>query len=285
LAAAMMLAGDGYAQQTPASSPAATTPAAPSATTPKAPAKKPGTTAGKSATAATALTTRKQKFSYALGMNIGGGLGGNLKKQGVEVDSALVAQGLKDSLAGSKTRLTEDEAKAVLTEMQNEVRKQQQEKAAQAGAANKTEGEAFLAANKAKEGVVTLPDGLQYKILKAGTGPKPAATDSVVCNYKGTLINGTEFDSSYKRGQPATFGVGQVIKGWTEALQLMPVGSKWQLFIPSSLAYGDRGAGAEIGPDATLIFEVELISIQDKTKDDKSKDDKAKDEKKDEQKK
>jgi FKBP-type peptidyl-prolyl cis-trans isomerase FklB len=201
------------------------------------------------------------------------------------VDSALVAQGLKDSLAGSKTRLTEDEAKAVLTEMQNEVRKQQQEKAAQAGAANKTEGEAFLAANKAKEGVVTLPDGLQYKILKAGTGPKPAATDSVVCNYKGTLINGTEFDSSYKRGQPATFGVGQVIKGWTEALQLMPVGSKWQLFIPSSLAYGDRGAGAEIGPDATLIFEVELISIQDKTKDDKSKDDKAKDEKKDEQKK
>jgi FKBP-type peptidyl-prolyl cis-trans isomerase FklB len=285
LAAAMMLAGDGYAQQTPASSPAATTPAAPSATTPKAPAKKPGTTAAKSATAATALTTRKQKFSYALGMNIGGGLGGNLKKQGVEVDSALVAQGLKDSLAGSKTRLTEDEAKAVLTEMQNEVRKQQQEKAAQAGAANKTEGEAFLAANKAKEGVVTLPDGLQYKILKAGTGPKPAATDSVVCNYKGTLINGTEFDSSYKRGQPATFGVGQVIKGWTEALQLMPVGSKWQLFIPSSLAYGDRGAGAEIGPDATLIFEVELISIQDKTKDDKSKDDKAKDEKKDEEKK
>ncbi len=161
--------------------------------------------------------------------------------------------------------------------MQNEVRKQQQEKMQEAGAANKTEGEAFLAANKSKDGVVTLPSGLQYKILTAGTGPKPTASDSVVCNYRGTLINGTEFDSSYKRGQPATFGVGQVIKGWTEALQLMPVGSKWQLFIPSSLAYGERGAGAEIGPNATLIFEVELLSIQDKTKDDKSKEDKKDD--------
>ena len=275
-----MLAGDGYAQQTPASTPPATTPAAPAATTPKTPAKKTGTTAAKSATAATALTTRKQKFSYALGMNIGGGLGTNLKKQSVEVDPALVAQGLKDSLAGTKTRLTDDEAKAVLTEVQNEVRKQAQEKAAEAGVANKKEGEAFLAANKGKEGVVTLPSGLQYKILTAGTGPKPTSSDTVVCNYKGTLIDGKEFDSSYKRGQPATFGVGQVIKGWTEALQLMPVGSKWQLFIPSSLAYGERGAGADIGPDATLVFEVELLSIQDKTKDDKTKDDKAKDDKK-----
>jgi FKBP-type peptidyl-prolyl cis-trans isomerase len=146
----------------------------------------------------------------------------------------------------------------------------------EAAAKNKTEGEAFLAANKAKDGVVTLPSGLQYKILTAGTGPKPTASDSVVCNYRGTLINGTEFDSSYKRGQSATFGVGQVIKGWTEALQLMPVGSKWQVVIPSSLAYGDRGAGAEIGPNATLIFEVELLSIQEKAKDDKSKDDKSK---------
>jgi len=274
-----MLAGDGYAQQTPASTPPATTPAAPAATTPKTPAKKTGTTAAKSATAATALTTRKQKFSYALGMNIGGGLGTNLKKQSVEVDPALVAQGLKDSLAGTKTRLTDDEAKAVLTEVQNEVRKQAQEKAAEAGVANKKEGEAFLAANKGKEGVVTLPSGLQYKILTAGTGPKPTSSDTVVCNYKGTLIDGKEFDSSYKRGQPATFGVGQVIKGWTEALQLMPVGSKWQLFIPSSLAYGERGAGADIGPDATLVFEVELLSIQDKTKDDKTKDDKTKDDK------
>jgi len=278
-----MLAAEGYAQQTPATStPAAATPAAPAATTPKAaaaanaPAKKTGTTA-KTAAAPAALTTRKDKFSYALGMNIGSGLGANLKKQSVEVDWNLVAEGMKDGAAGSKTRLTEDEAKAVLTEVQNEVRKQQQEKAQQVAAANMTEGEAFLAANKGKEGVITLPSGLQYKILTAGTGPKPTASDSVVCNYRGTLINGTEFDSSYKRGEPATFGVGQVIKGWTEALQLMPVGSKWQLFIPSSLAYGERGAGAEIGPNATLIFEVELLSIQDKTKDDKSKGEKKDD--------
>jgi FKBP-type peptidyl-prolyl cis-trans isomerase FklB len=134
----------------------------------------------------------------------------------------------------------------------------------QAGETNKKQGDAFLAANKGKEGVVTLPSGLQYKILSAGTGPKPATSDSVVCNYRGTLIDGTEFDSSYKRGQPATFPVGGVIKGWTEALQLMPVGSKWQLFVPSELAYGERGTGADIGPNAVLIFEVELLSIQDK---------------------
>ncbi len=276
-----MLAGDGYAQQTPpASTPSATTPAAPKATTAKtsstakAPAKK--------ATAATPVTlkTKKEKFSYALGMNIGNGLGTNLKKQSVEFDPALVAKGLNDSMAGGKTLLTEEEAKTVLSDMQKAVQEQQQAKAKAAGEKNKTEGEAFLAANKSKEGVVTLPDGLQYKIEKEGTGAKPAATDSVVCNYKGTLIDGTEFDSSYKRGQPATFGVSQVIKGWTEALQLMPVGSKWQLFIPSTLGYGERGAGGEIGPDATLIFEVELLSIVDKNADkgkEEKKDDKSKD--------
>ena len=285
-----MLAGDGYAQQTPASTPTATTPAAPAATTKtagttaKAPAKKTGTAA---TAVAPALTTRTQKFSYALGMNIGNGLGGTLKKQSVDVDWNLVAKGLKDSTGGGKTSLTQEEAQAVLTEVQNEVRKQQQEKAQQAAATNKTEGEAFLAANKSKAGVVTLPSGLQYKILTAGTGPKPTASDSVVCNYRGTLINGTEFDSSYKHGQPVTFGVGGVIKGWTEALQLMPVGSKWQLFIPSNLAYGEQGAGGgQIGPNATLIFEVELISIADKTKDDKSKgEDKKEEPKKDDQKK
>jgi len=212
-------------------------------------------------------------------MNIGSGLGANLKKQSVEVDSTLVSQGLKDAMSGGKTRLTEDEAKAVLKEVQTEVQKQQQEKAQQAAAANKTEGEAFLAANKSKDGVVTLPSGLQYKILTAGTGPKPTASDSVKCNYKGTLIDGKEFDSSYKRGQPATFAVGQVIKGWTEALQLMPVGSKWQIFVPSSLGYGERGAGAEIGPNATLIFEVELLSIEEKKKDDKSNGDKSEEKK------
>jgi FKBP-type peptidyl-prolyl cis-trans isomerase len=276
----MMLVGDGYAQQTPAAStPAATTPAAPAATTPKAattakaPAKKTGT-ATKSA-AAPALTTRKQKFSYALGMNIGSGLGANLKKQSVEVDSTLVSQGVKDAMSGGKTRLTQEEAQAVLKEVQTEVQKEQQAKMKEAADKNKGEGEAFLAANKSKDGVVTLPSGLQYKILTAGTGPKPTASDSVKCNYRGTLINGTEFDSSYKRGQPATFAVGQVIKAWTEALQLMPVGSKWQLFVPSSLAYGERGAGAEIGPNATLIFEVELLSIEEKAKDEKSKDDKT----------
>jgi FKBP-type peptidyl-prolyl cis-trans isomerase FklB len=134
---------------------------------------------------------------------------------------------------------------------------------------NKSKGETFLAQNKSKEGVVTLPSGLQYKILKEGSGPKPSASDTVVCNYRGTLVDGKEFDSSYKRGQPATFPVSGVIKGWTEALQLMPVGSKWQLFIPSDLGYGDRGAGADIQPGSTLVFEVELVSIQDKAADKK----------------
>jgi FKBP-type peptidyl-prolyl cis-trans isomerase FklB len=129
---------------------------------------------------------------------------------------------------------------------------------------NRKEGEAFLAANKTKEGVVTLPSGLQYKVLTAGTGPKPTAADTVVCNYRGTFINGTEFDSSTAHGEPSTFPVGRVIPGWTEALQLMPVGSKWQLFIPSNLAYGQKGAGDDIPPNTTLIFEVELLSIQEK---------------------
>ena len=278
LAAGMMVAATGYAQQTPAATtPAATTPAAPAATTPKAattakaPVKKTAT-ATKSAAAAPALTTRKDKFSYALGMNIGNGYKQGLEKQSVEFDANLIAQGVKDALSGAKTRLTDEEAKAVLTEVQTEVNKERQEKMKEASDKNKAEGEAFLAANKSKEGVVTLPSGLQYKILTAGIGPKPTASDQVNCNYRGTLIDGTEFDSSYKRGKPATFGVGQVIKGWTEALQLMPIGSKWQLFIPSSLAYGERGGpGGAIGPDEALIFEVELISIVDKAKDDKSK--------------
>jgi FKBP-type peptidyl-prolyl cis-trans isomerase FklB len=283
LAAAMMLAAAGYAQQTPAT----TTPAA---TTPKAAAKTPvkkTATATKSATAPPALTTRKDKFSYALGMNIGNGYKQGLEKQSVEFDANLVAQGVKDAMSGAKTRLTEEEAKAVLTEVQTEVNKERQEKMKEAAAKDKAEGEAFLAANKSKEGVVTLPSGLQYKILTAGIGPKPKASDEVVCNYRGTLIDGTEFDSSYKRGKPATFGVSQVIKGWTEALQLMPVGSKWQLFVPSDLAYGERGAGAQIGPNSTLIFDVDLISIVDKTKDDKTKgeEDKKVEPKKDDQKK
>jgi len=178
-----MLAGNGYAQQTPASTPAAPTPAAP-ATTPKAPVKKTAP-AAKSA-AAPALATEKEKFSYALGMNIGTGYKVGLEKQGVEVDPSLLSQGVKDALSGAKTLLTEDEAKAVLNEKQTELKKQREEKAKKAVA----EGEAFLAANKSKEGVVTLPSGLQYKILTAGTGPKPTASDTVKCNYRGTLIGG-----------------------------------------------------------------------------------------------
>ncbi len=189
-----------------------------------------------------------------------------LKKQSVPFDSAIFVRAVKDSFAGGKMLLTDDEAQAVLTAMQKEMHEEQQAKMQQAAEGNKKEGEAFLAENKSKEGVVTLPSGLKYKILTPGTGPKPTTSDSVVCNYRGTLINGTEFDSSYKRGQPATFPVTGVIKGWTEALQLMPVGSKWQLFIPADLAYGDRAASADIGPGSTLIFEIELLSIADKSK-------------------
>lgn len=180
------------------------------------------------------------------------------------MDPAIVARGLRDTLEGAKPLLTDSEAETALNQLQTALKAKQDAERQKMGDANMKEGQEFLAANKTKEGVVTLPSGLQYKILTAGTGPKPAASDTVVCNYRGTFINGTEFDSSYKRGQPATFPVGGVIKGWTEALQLMPVGSKWQLFIPSDLAYGSRGAGGAIGPNATLIFEVELISIQGK---------------------
>ena len=261
LAAGVVLLGNAVAQTpaTPSQTPSAKKPAAPAA-------KKSPSAAAKTGTATkdqpvTALTSTKQKASYAIGMNWGTGL----HRQGIDVDSAALIQGMKDALAGGKTLLTEDEARAALMQLQKEMQEKQQAKAAQEGEANKKEGDAFLAANKSKEGVVTLPSGLQYKILKEGNGPKPTATDSVVCNYKGTLINGTEFDSSYKRGEPATFPVTGVIKGWTEALQLMPVGSKWQLFIPPDLAYGARGTpGGPIGPNATLIFEVELLSIKDK---------------------
>jgi FKBP-type peptidyl-prolyl cis-trans isomerase FklB len=230
-----------------------------SGTTAKPPAAKPPA-AGTAKPAALTLKDEKQKTSYALGMNIAH----TMKTQPLDLDQAAFIQGVKDVLAGGKTLLSEEEMAAALTVLQTEMNARAAEKAKQLGEMNKTEGAAFLAANSSKEGVVTLPSGLQYKIMTAGTGPKPTAADTVICNYRGTLINGKEFDSSYKRGQPATFPVGRVIKGWTEALQLMPVGSKWQLFIPSNLAYAERGAGADIGPNSTLIFEVELISIQSK---------------------
>ena len=266
VAAGMMLLGNASAQQTPAAStqqpPAAKPQPAPSAGAPKASAAKTGQTARPKTQTALTLKTPKDKVSYALGMN----LGTNLHKQSIEVDPAIVLRGLKDALAGGKTMLTDDEARAALMQLTAKVRKKQEAKMKLAGDASKKEGMEFLAANKDKEGIVTLPSGLEYKILTEGTGPKPVATDSVVCNYRGTLINGTEFDSSYKRGQPATFPVNGVIKGWTEALQLMPVGSKWQLFIPSDLAYGERGPSPEIGSNSTLVFEVELLSIQPKDK-------------------
>lgn len=207
-----------------------------------------------------ALTSDKDKVSYAIGMNIGK----NIKGQSIDVDLNILQQGLKDGFSGGNTLLSEEEVRGVLMNLQNTLQQKEHEKRSAMAEKNKKEGEVFLTANKEKKDVVTLPSGLQYKILQAGKGAKPTLTDSVTCNYKGTLIDGTEFDSSYKRGTPAEFPVAGVIKGWTEALQLMPVGSKWQLFVPSTLAYGERGAGASIGPNATLIFEVELLSIKSK---------------------
>jgi FKBP-type peptidyl-prolyl cis-trans isomerase len=260
LAAGAMLVGNAMAQTSaaPSQTPPAQKPAAPAAKKSPSAAKKSGAAAAKPGAT---LTTTKQKASYAIGMNLGGGL----HRQNIDVDTEALVQGLKDTLSGNKTQLTEDEARTALMQLQSEMQSKLQAKAAAEGEANKKEGDAFFAANKTKEGVVTLPSGLQYKILKEGSGPKPTPADSVVCNYKGTLINGTEFDSSYKRGEPATFPVTGVIKGWTEALQLMPVGSKWQLFVPPDLGYGPRGTpGGPIGPNSTLIFEVELMSIKDK---------------------
>ncbi len=272
-----MLPGNASAQQTPATStqqaPAAKPQPGPSAGAQKAPAAKTGQATKPKTQAPLTLKSQKDKTSYAVGMNVGKGLAANLRQQSVEVDQAILLRGLKDALAGGKLLLTDDEAKAVLTQLQTEVRTRQQEKMKveqekmkAAAEENKKEGAEFLAANKTKDGVVALASGLQYKILTEGTGPKPAATDTVSCNYRGTLVDGKEFDSSYKRGQPLSIQVNGVIKGWTEALQLMPVGSKWQLFIPSDLGYGDRGSGPVIGPSATLIFEVELLSIQAKDK-------------------
>ena len=209
---------------------------------------------------ASPLKNEKDKRSYALGMD----LGTQFRSLGIEVDPAVFSRGLNDAFSGGKTLLAQEDVRAAISELQAEMKRKQAEARSKASQEGKQAGTAFLADNKKKEGVVTLPSGLQYKILKEGTGKKPVLDDTVVCQYRGTLINGTEFDSSYKRGQPATFPVKGVIKGWTEALQLMPAGSKWQLFIPPELAYGEAGAGATIGPNATLIFEVELVSINAK---------------------
>ncbi|HET6143106.1 MAG TPA: FKBP-type peptidyl-prolyl cis-trans isomerase [Candidatus Acidoferrales bacterium] len=247
------------AQQAPAKAP--TTPPAKSPTTP--PAKAPATTPqAKSPSAASApgqgLTTAKQKNSYAVGMEMGKGL----KSQGIDLDSTALMQGLKDALTDAKPQMSEDELRQVVTALQAEMRQKQMQAQEMAANENKTKGEAFLAANQKKDGVVVLPDGLQYKILTAGAGKKPMENDTVLCNYKGTFIDGQEFDSSAQAGKPVPFEVKNVIPGFKEVLQLMPTGSKWQVFIPSNLAYGERGAGGVIGPNSTLVFEIEVVSIE-----------------------
>ena len=276
IAASFLICGGARAQQSSTSSTQSTTaakPSAPAAKPAQAPAAKPATgTTGATGTAAKkpaptaakstapALTTDKEKGSYAIGLNIGK----TIKQQPIDLDLASLIRGIKDAATGATPALSEADIEAALKTMQAQAQQKHDAEMQKLGEANMKEGEAFLAANKTKDGVVTTASGLQYKILTAGTGAKPTASDTVVCNYKGTLVNGTEFDSSYKRGQPAEFPVGRVIKGWTEALQMMPVGSKWQLFIPADLAYGLRSPTPAIPPNATLIFEVELISIKDK---------------------
>jgi UDP-GlcNAc:undecaprenyl-phosphate/decaprenyl-phosphate GlcNAc-1-phosphate transferase len=211
------------------------------------------------------LKTQKDKVNYAIGV----GVARNFTRQGIEVDVDLVVKGLKDALGGQKLLMSEDELSRTMSAFQVEVRQKQADlrrKQSQTNPKlaenNKKAGDAFLIENKKKEGVVTLPSGLQYKVLKAGDGKRATEADSVVCHYKGTLIDGTEFDSSYRTGHPATLEVKKVIAGWKEALQLMPVGSKWQLAVPADLAYKARGVGPSIGPNATLIFEVELLAIK-----------------------
>jgi FKBP-type peptidyl-prolyl cis-trans isomerase FklB len=204
------------------------------------------------------LKNDREKISYSIGMDIGG----NLKRGSVDVDPDLLAKGLKDSYGGGKTLLTEEQARQAIAEFQKTLMAKKAEAMQILSEKNKAEGEKFLAENGKKKGVKSLPSGLQYKEITPGKGKSPKASDNVTTHYKGMLIDGTEFDSSYKRGQPATFPVSGVIAGWTEALQLMKEGAKWQLFVPSRLAYGEKGAGQVIGPNATLIFEVELISVK-----------------------
>jgi FKBP-type peptidyl-prolyl cis-trans isomerase FklB len=204
------------------------------------------------------LKTQRDKVSYGIGMEIGN----SLKSQSIDIDPDILARGIKDMLSGKEPLITDQEFRETMTNFKNEMMAKQMERMKEIADKNKKEGEAFLDENRKKEGVVTLPSGLQYKVIKDGAGEKPKPTDTVTVHYRGTLINGTEFDSSESHGQPATFPVNGVIPGWTEALQLMKAGSKWQLFVPAALAYGDRGAGREIGPNTALIFDVELLSIE-----------------------
>lgn len=214
-------------------------------------------------------TTENEKLSYSIGVNAARSLKRFLEMQSVDSDMKLVEMGFQDGLQGGNTLLKDSEIQEILTALQKDVNAkqqkimaQQQEKMKTLGEKNKKEGEKFLAENKHQKGVKILPSGLQYKVIQEGTGVSPKESDKATVHYRGSLIDGTEFDSSYKRGTPVTFPVKGVIKGWTEALKLMKAGSKWKLFIPSSLAYGETGApGGPIGPNAVLVFEVELISI------------------------
>src|ERR1051326_4405138 len=204
------------------------------------------------------LKDQKDKASYSIGYDIGE----TFKKQKIELNMDALVAGLKEAIAGKEATLSKDEREKTLQAFQKEMMEKQLAASKEAAEKNKAEGEKFLEENKKKDGVKTTASGLQYKVIKEGSGPSPKETDTVVTNYRGTLIDGTEFDSSYKRNEPATFPVNRVIKGWTEALQMMKPGSKYQLFIPPSLGYGERGAGQLIGPNATLIFDVELLSIK-----------------------
>ncbi len=208
------------------------------------------------------LKTEDDKQSYSLGFS----MGTNIKKRGeLKINIDIFQQGVRDGLTDSNPLLTEDEIKRTMIEMKAKKRAEymtKMEERRNQGEANRERGAAFLEANKAKEGVVVLESGLQYKILKKGSGASPKATDTVKCHYKGTTIDGKEFDSSYKRAEPATFALSRIIKGWTEGLQLMKQGGKWQFFIPPELAYGERGAGRDVGPNEVLLFEVELLGIE-----------------------
>jgi len=198
------------------------------------------------------IKSEEEKVSYIVGMQIAQ----QLKAQGIPVDEEALFAGIRDQLAGE---VKFDQAQ--ISQVMQDFQQRQQQEQAQVGDRNKEQGEAFLAANLKKPGVKATDSGLQYKVITQGEGKIPQADDQVSVHYRGTLIDGTEFDSSYQRGEPATFPVRGVIKGWIEALQMMPVGSKWELYIPSGLAYGPRGAGAQIGPNSTLVFEVELLEI------------------------
>ncbi len=204
------------------------------------------------------LKDLKDKAGYSIGVNIGSGL----KHDDVDVNIDALVAGLKESFAGEAAQLTAAEQQEALATFQKEMMEKMAARQKELGAKAKKQGDEFLAANKTKDGVKTLPSGLQYKVITEGDGQQPKPTDEVTVNYRGTLVDGTEFDSSYKRGQPATFKVNEVVPGWSEALPLMKSGAKWQLFVPADLAYGEKGAGRDIPPNATLIFEVELIGVK-----------------------